>query len=77
MTLNQAMSVGALGFAAFAVVVYMRTRKNVNDNAAGQPGQLQRDAGLAAWNSQADILNRVADQAWGHYADELTRKLNQ
>jgi hypothetical protein len=75
MTLNQAMTVGAIGFAVFAV--YFVTRKNVNDSAATQPGQVQRDAGLSLWNDQLNgQAASIVDAAWGHYADELSRKLS-
>jgi hypothetical protein len=75
MTLNQAMTVGAIGFAGFAV--WFITRKNVNGSAAVQPGQLQRDAGLALWNTQInDQMASIADQAFGHYSIELKRKLS-
>lgn len=74
MTLNQAMTVGAIGFAGFAL--WYITRGNVNASAAGQPGQVQRDMGLALWNSQQnDQVAQIADAAWGHYAEALRSKL--
>ena len=76
MTLNQAMTIGAIGFAGFAL--YFITRKNVNASAAVQPGQVQRDSGLQLWNDQLNGQQAsIADAAWGHYADELSRKLSQ
>lgn len=45
---NQLMTIGAIGFAAFAV--WHVTRKP--GAIANQPGQQQRDAGLATWAEQ-------------------------
>lgn len=49
-SLNQLMTIGAVGFAAFAV--WTITRKAPAGAIANQPGQQQRDAGLAIWNTQ-------------------------
>lgn len=46
---NQLMTIGAIGFAVFAV--WQVTRK-APGAIANQPGQQQRDAGLATWNEQ-------------------------
>lgn len=74
MTLNQGMTVGAIGFALFALVFIARTKPS--GQAAVQPGQAQRDAGLWAWSSLTSSQTALVDQAFGHYADELERKLS-
>lgn len=49
-TTNQLMTGGAIAFAAFAV--WHVTRKAPAGALANQPGQQQRDAGLAEFNAQ-------------------------
>ena len=47
MTQNQLMTAGVIGFAAFALIYI--TRKPNKGPVASQPGQQQRDRGLADW----------------------------
>ncbi len=49
MTSNQLFTWGAVAFAAFALVQFTRAQA-AGQVVANQPGQQQRDAGLAAWN---------------------------
>lgn len=51
MTPNQLMTMGALGFAAFAVVYLTRGAGAPAVAVSPQPGQRQRDAGMADWNA--------------------------
>lgn len=51
MNMNQAMTVGAIGFAGFAL--WKITRKP-GGAVTAQPAQQARDTGLTAWN---DLLN--------------------
>lgn len=64
MTANKLMTYGAIAFAAFALYQFNR---RPGQAIANQPGQQQRDAGLAAWNdlqvSQwSDIAAQVAQE---------------
>lgn len=52
-TTNQLMTAGAIAFAAFAV--WHVTRKAPAGALANQPGQQQRDAGLAEFNFQQGL----------------------
>lgn len=64
---NQMLTLGAVAFAGFAVVQYRRAQSGTA--LANQPGQQQRDAGIAAWNSLqagqwSEIGRQVAQQRW-------------
>lgn len=51
MTQNQIMTIGAIGFAAFALLYVFKTP---GKTVAATPAQQQRDAGLGQW---IDVLN--------------------
>jgi hypothetical protein len=69
MTLNKAMTIGALGFAGFAV--WHITRKPAGD-VVTQSAQRARDAGLVGWfNTLTAQQTQIADAALGKYVDEL------
>jgi hypothetical protein len=73
MTTNKLMTAGAIGFAVFAVWFISRTPGQA---IAAQPGQQQRDIGLAAWvdtvNSQA---REISDTSYALSLDHFQRAL--
>lgn len=65
MNTNQLMTIGAIGFAGYAL--WFITRKP-GGAVTRQPAQRQRDAGLTAWNDQLqaqenELNNQLAKQA--------------
>jgi hypothetical protein len=69
MTLNQLMTVGAIGFAGFAL--WHVTRKPAGD-AVVQPAQRSRDAGLANWfDTLASQEAAISNNALTQYVNEL------
>lgn len=63
MTSNQLMTAGAIAFAAFAV--WQISKKPPGQAIANQPGQQQRDAGLATWGTQQSTQ-------WGDLAQQVS-----
>lgn len=73
MTLNQGMTVGAIGFALFALIYITRSRPS--GQVAKQPGQAQRDAGLFDWNNLLNSQASLSGDSFRFYAVDLERKL--
>jgi len=72
MTSNQLMTVGAIGFAGFALWYIAR---KPGGQASSQPGQAARDAGLIGWFNHLDQQqSELAAAGVSEYMDELKTK---
>lgn len=67
MTQNEALTYGAVAFAAFTLFYVFR--KTPSKAVAAQPGQQQRDAGLADWLAIQDTARNAftMEQGVNHY----------